>query len=118
MDDLLVIYIFFLNLLWDMPKSSKTTQILIANILFSSVIKENTGASVFMFSEVHTAFGNIFLEVGGLMQCETGLLSLKILKIANKAEATRVEENKKRNLATESGNKGPSTVIINSYLLR
>lgn len=57
-----------------MSKSSKTTQILITNILFSSVIKENTGASVFMFSEVHTAFGNIFLEVGELMQCETGLV--------------------------------------------
>lgn len=85
MDDLLAIIFFFLNLLWDMPKSSKTTQILIANILFPSIIKQNIGASVFMFSEVHTAFGNIFLEVGGLMQCETDHPSLKILGTANKA---------------------------------
>lgn len=68
-----------------MPKSSKTTQILIASIFFSSVIKGNTGASVFMFLEVHTAFGNTFWEVGGLMTCETGLLSLKSLRTANKA---------------------------------
>lgn len=80
-----------------MPKLSETTQILITNILFSSVVKENTGASVLMFSEVHAAFGNLFLEVGGLMQCETGLLAPKILRTANKAQAARVEKYMKRN---------------------
>lgn len=67
-----------------MPKSSKTTQILIANILFSSVIKENTGASVFMFSEVHTDFGNIFLEAGGQMQCETAYCHCEFLELQTK----------------------------------
>lgn len=55
-----------------------------------------------MFSEVHTAFGNIFLEVDELMQCEIGLVT-KNVENCKQSLAWRVEKKFSKILSCKKG---------------